>query len=221
MALRYYHGSRDWCYLWILKAVKALLSNRGTLIFPQISWIPAADWHLKAAHLSLARPFPSSLFPCIKQNIYKRKPFFFHTCWASKTSFWQLKRFNAYYMDSTYWGCKDVEDVRLYEPFVYHTHTKKLVWWKVAHSVQYFCYGLWISQEMKEIRLEAAPDGKAPSYLKRYKHWIFCTLTLKYTSHVQVQTHTGFSICNQIQCSKLSMFASTVLCIWHQSSTLP
>lgn len=32
------------------------------------------------------------------------------------------------------------------------------------------------------------------------------------------QIHTGFSICNQTRCSELFMFASSVLCIWHQSS---
>lgn len=49
---------------------------------------------------------------------------------------------------------------------------KKPAWWKVVHSVQYFCYSLWISQKIKEIRLEGAADGKTPSYLQRYKHWV-------------------------------------------------
>lgn len=32
------------------------------------------------------------------------------------------------------------------------------------------------------------------------------------------QIHTGFSICNQTRCSELFNFASSVICIWNQSS---
>ena len=52
-----------------------------------------------------------------------------------------------------------------------------------------------------------------------HTHTLTHTHTLKYTSCAQAQIHTGFSICNQTQRGELSMFASTVPCIRHQSST--
>lgn len=90
---------------------------------------------------------------------------------------------------------------------------KKPAAWKVVHSVQYFCYGLWISQEMKEIRLEGAADGKTPSYLERCKHRLsFCTL--KYTrraragAHARTHTHAlCFQFAIRAQCGELFTFS--------------
>lgn len=104
----------------------------------------------------------------------------------------------ALWLDSNYCGCylaRDMENEEKGRFLVYHTCTKKIKNKKKAglmnggaHSVHYFCYGLWISQEMKEIRLEGAADGKTPSYLKRNKHWL-SPLTL---AHAQVhKPHTG------------------------------
>lgn len=73
---------------------------------------------------------------------------------------------------------------------------------------------LWMFQEMKEIWLGKAEDGKAPSCQEARMRNVLHTST---NAGVH-KLHTGFSICNKNPRGELFMFAATILCVWYQSS---